>query len=341
MIEDKRELAGRIVGTGEAWLTELSTDRLREVVALSRTRWARRSGGGRRPVLAREPPPGRAPWRAGSRPEPARRHRRDVVVEALHRDPGIVRLRLPAGARRHYARRGQVLDLDVSAGVVEARVQGSRPRPYRVRLAVGTLSERTGRGPRRRWRPRRCSWPAAGRRDAAGDRGGVRGLQAVAVPTASAQLSSSCSCPDWASPCKHVAAVFYLLAEEFDRDPFQVFKWRGRSREELLEHLAELREEAEPGATTSQWGRTQATPRRRQIGSGGRPRAGGGADAPLGAGERADASIRRLGAMGVTVAAWTWRSCSPRRAGRGGGGPAPALGDRDDRAAGSSSETDK
>src|SRR5215831_13378587 len=43
---------------------------------------------------------------------------------------------------RHYARRGQVLDLDVRKGVVEARVQGSRVRPYRVRLGVETLDER-------------------------------------------------------------------------------------------------------------------------------------------------------------------------------------------------------
>src|SRR5215510_15212257 len=43
---------------------------------------------------------------------------------------------------RHYARRGQVMDLEVRKGVVEARVQGSRPRPYRVRLGVETLDER-------------------------------------------------------------------------------------------------------------------------------------------------------------------------------------------------------
>src|SRR5262249_16792245 len=42
---------------------------------------------------------------------------------------------------RHYARRGQVMDLKVSKGVVEAHVQGTRPRPYRVRLAVEVLSE--------------------------------------------------------------------------------------------------------------------------------------------------------------------------------------------------------
>jgi uncharacterized Zn finger protein len=50
-------------------------------------------------------------------------------------------------------------------------------------------------------------------------------------------LETECSCPDWSNPCKHTAAVFYLLAEEFDRDPFLLFKLRGLAREELFELL--------------------------------------------------------------------------------------------------------
>src|SRR5207249_770289 len=50
-------------------------------------------------------------------------------------------------------------------------------------------------------------------------------------------LETDCSCPDWSNPCKHIAAVYYLLGEEFDRDPFLLFKLRGLSREELVEKL--------------------------------------------------------------------------------------------------------
>jgi uncharacterized Zn finger protein len=50
-----------------------------------------------------------------------------------------------------------------------------------------------------------------------------------------------CSCPDWGLPCKHVAAVCYLLAESFDDDPFRILAWRGREREDLLENLRALR----------------------------------------------------------------------------------------------------
>ena len=56
-------------------------------------------------------------------------------------------------------------------------------------------------------------------------------------------LTTDCSCPDWSNPCKHIAAVYYLLGEEFDRDPFLIFKLRGLSREELLAQLGSVREQ--------------------------------------------------------------------------------------------------
>ncbi|HEX2773004.1 MAG TPA: SWIM zinc finger family protein, partial [Micromonosporaceae bacterium] len=60
-------------------------------------------------------------------------------------------------------------------------------------------------------------------------------------PAMVGDLDMRCSCPDFAVPCKHLAATFYLLAEAFDVDPFQLLHWRGRSRERLLARLRELR----------------------------------------------------------------------------------------------------
>jgi len=51
-------------------------------------------------------------------------------------------------------------------------------------------------------------------------------------------LKTDCSCPDWSNRCKHIAAVYYLLAEEFDRDPFLIFKLRGMNREDLIAMLS-------------------------------------------------------------------------------------------------------
>ena len=60
-------------------------------------------------------------------------------------------------------------------------------------------------------------------------------------PRRTRELTARCTCPDWENPCKHIAAVYYLLAERFDDDPFLIFAWRGRSQDELLERLRALR----------------------------------------------------------------------------------------------------
>ena len=53
-------------------------------------------------------------------------------------------------------------------------------------------------------------------------------------PAKLGDLETDCSCPDWSNPCKHIAAVYYLLGEEFDRDPFLIFTLRGMDRDELV-----------------------------------------------------------------------------------------------------------
>jgi uncharacterized Zn finger protein len=59
-------------------------------------------------------------------------------------------------------------------------------------------------------------------------------------PTKLGDLKTDCSCPDWSNPCKHIAATYYLLGEEFDRDPFLIFALRGLSRDALLSELGRL-----------------------------------------------------------------------------------------------------
>jgi uncharacterized Zn finger protein len=56
-------------------------------------------------------------------------------------------------------------------------------------------------------------------------------------PRSDDDLKTSCSCPDWENPCKHIAAVIYLMAEAFDEDPFLILSWRGRDKERLLADL--------------------------------------------------------------------------------------------------------
>ncbi|MCA9869796.1 MAG: SWIM zinc finger family protein [Caldilineae bacterium] len=139
---------------------------------------------------------------------------------------------------RSYARKGQVLDLDIGPGVVTSRVQGSRARPYKVKIAVKTLTD--------------AEWSEV-----------IEALAGQAIfaakllagemppdvetafwaahvslfPTRSDDLHTDCSCPDYANPCKHVAAVYFLLGERFDQDPFLIFHLRGKDKDQLLAEL--------------------------------------------------------------------------------------------------------
>lgn len=155
---------------------------------------------------------------------------------------------------RNYARRGQVLDLSVTSGEVRATVQGSRRQPYRVRIGLEPLDDSD-------WR--RAEQAMAERalfiaRLLAGDmpqqiEEAFEACSLSLFPRAGSELASGCTCPDWARPCKHVAAVFYLLAEAFDADPFLVFEWRGRTKEQLIEDLRALRDALE-GAGSGEGG---------------------------------------------------------------------------------------
>ena len=58
------------------------------------------------------------------------------------------------------------------------------------------------------------------------------------LPHSRQDFNTSCSCPDWSNPCKHIAGVYYLVASELDQDPFLLFELRGISRSKLQQELA-------------------------------------------------------------------------------------------------------
>ncbi len=157
---------------------------------------------------------------------------------------------------RNYARKGQVLSLSVEPGLVSASVQGSRPKPYQVTVELTPF-------PGLVWARAEIALAEQAIHSAhllAGEMPGeleevFAAAGAPLFPARIGDLSMRCSCPDHQVPCKHLAATFYLLAERFDADPFQILHWRGRTREELLDRLRELRgtgtgagAEAGPGA---------------------------------------------------------------------------------------------
>jgi uncharacterized Zn finger protein len=142
------------------------------------------------------------------------------------------------GRGRRYARTGQVLSLDVRPGLLVAQVQGSRRTPYMVTITMR--------------RPTTKQWNAidAAMRARVGFAATLLSgevpadLEAVfdasgtpLLPTTWAHLTTRCSCPDPANPCKHIAAVLYVFADQLDADPWLLLAWRGRTRDQVLAPL--------------------------------------------------------------------------------------------------------
>lgn len=153
---------------------------------------------------------------------------------------------------RSYARQGQVVSIDVQPGIVTAKVQGSQRKPYNIKIRLKPLSDED-------WNEVTETMAAQALFAAkllAGEmptniEEAFSAVNLSLFPTAEKDLETSCSCPDWANPCKHIAAVYYLLAERFDEDPFLIFKLRGRTKEQIVQALREKRAQTIPAEGVS------------------------------------------------------------------------------------------
>lgn len=143
---------------------------------------------------------------------------------------------------RTYARAGRTHDLVVNGGKVTAKVTGSRATPYKITIELTELSAPA-------WKKaidglaKKAQFSAellAGQMPQAIDEVFVEAGVSL-FPKQRADLKTSCSCPDWGDPCKHVAATHYVLGEALDRDPFLLFELRGRTKDQVLDALRAAR----------------------------------------------------------------------------------------------------
>jgi uncharacterized Zn finger protein len=161
-------------------------------------------------------------------------------IEALENVLGGDSGRLARG--RTYARAGRTHDLVVKGGKVTAKVTGSRATPYKIAIGLTELSAPA-------WKKaigglaKKAQFSAellAGQMPQAIDEVFVESGVSL-FPKQRADLRTSCSCPDWGDPCKHVAATHYVLGEALDRDPFLLFELRGRTKDQVLDALRAAR----------------------------------------------------------------------------------------------------
>lgn len=140
--------------------------------------------------------------------------------------------RLPRG--RSYLAHGQVLDLRVEKGKVRALVAGSRPQPYSVTVTIRPLDPR-------RWNQivQACAGKVDSMIELLQGRLPDSVMQAVTAratglfPSPS-EIGFECSCPDWASMCKHVAASLYGIGARLDDAPELLFVLRGVEPADLI-----------------------------------------------------------------------------------------------------------
>ena len=140
---------------------------------------------------------------------------------------------------KSYARKGQVTDLVITAKKgLSAKVQGSRVRPYKVSI---TLTPYT-KGEKELFTQKLTSKQIYIAQLLSGEmpENLERVLKTAGLslfPGKYYDLTTTCSCPDYSNPCKHIVAVFYLMAEAFDQDHFLLFTLRGIEKDEFLKKI--------------------------------------------------------------------------------------------------------
>lgn len=139
---------------------------------------------------------------------------------------------------RRYARQGQVLSLDVHTATIAAQVQGSRRTPYLVTVSLPEPAPKQWNAIDAAMRAKVGFVARLLAGEVPPDLEEVFGASGVALfPRTWKELRTRCSCPDWENPCKHIAAVLYVFADQLDTDPWLLLAWRGRTRDELLDPL--------------------------------------------------------------------------------------------------------
>ena len=143
---------------------------------------------------------------------------------------------------RSYARKGQVLSIDETKDGIVARVQGSRPTPYKISIRINHLTDAEwdkvidALAEQAIFTAQLLAGEMPQDIEQAFDRAKVS-----LFPSRRGDIETDSSCPDYSNPCKHIAATHYILGERFDEDPFLIFRLRGRTQEQVMQELRKRR----------------------------------------------------------------------------------------------------
>ena len=130
------------------------------------------------------------------------------------------------GRGKRYVKTGAVIDLKIGKGRIQARVQGSRKTPYKIDIRISPLSEECCQEILRKCGQRVENLEKLLAGDFPAEMKELFTEQGGLFPSPR-EISFSCSCPDWALMCKHVAAALYGIGARLDEDPSLFFELRG------------------------------------------------------------------------------------------------------------------
>jgi uncharacterized Zn finger protein len=151
------------------------------------------------------------------------------------------------GRGRSYARGGKILEFAVNKGKIEATIRGSvnpyfgvytEPR-YHTVVEIKAIAKKD-------WSKiiqsmaKNASFVSKLLLNEVPENieSSFREVNKNLLPRSESDFQTSCSCPDWSNPCKHIAGLCYRFASELDEDPFLIFELRGLTKEQLHQELA-------------------------------------------------------------------------------------------------------
>jgi SNF2 family DNA or RNA helicase/uncharacterized Zn finger protein len=126
---------------------------------------------------------------------------------------------------RTYANTGRAYDIKISGHVVTARVRGSMPSPYKVKISFKEFDQTTQEKLKKIVTDSPLILSQLLNKSLPHQI--INSLEERKIklfPSSWGEIEASCNCPDSAMPCKHIAAVIYLLCAQIDKNPFTLFE---------------------------------------------------------------------------------------------------------------------
>ena len=156
------------------------------------------------------------------------------------------------GRGRSYVKNGFVLDLKITGGCIDALVIGTEPQPYSVRIKITRLTKQKWAAIKKKSRDKIDSLQELLDGSFPRELEEIFTAKGAGLFPSPKEITLSCSCPDWAAMCKHVAATLYGVGARLDKDPELFFFLRGGNVSDLVSYAVNKRKKELLGSVSKE-----------------------------------------------------------------------------------------